>query len=115
MLDAAYAAQQATTMKGDLRRRVIVGVQVKQAVQKFTADSIRARGPVVEFEREIVKLRKDLADIRVNRDSHLKEVRFLRRKMRELRAASARIGEDSIIRARDVSLPDSNGRGRRLA
>jgi len=53
------AAQQCTsTMKGDLKRRIIVYV----AIQKFATDSIRDRRPVEEFKREIVQLRKELAD-----------------------------------------------------
>jgi len=64
-----------------------LGYIAKQAVQKLAADSIRIN-PVLDFERKIIKLCKDLAKIRTDRDILLKEIRSLRRENREQRVSS---------------------------
>ncbi|KYM91645.1 hypothetical protein ALC53_01402 [Atta colombica] len=105
-----YGSRNATShtfIKEDLKKRIIVGIHIaKQAIQKLAADSIRI-SPVLDFERKIIKLCKDLAKIRTDRDTLLKEIRSLRRKNREQWVSSHRRRDSPIIRIRDAFPSDS--------
>ncbi|EGI68859.1 hypothetical protein G5I_02437 [Acromyrmex echinatior] len=89
VLDAASSAQSKTSsMKGDLRRQIIVGVEVaRQAVQQPAANSVRAQEPAEvmsgrcpQFEREVEALRKQMEVIQTDRDN-LHEVKALRKEL----------------------------------
>lgn len=96
-------------MKGHLKRKVIVGIQVaKQAVQKLAANFIRVCG-LQGFEGEVVRLRAQLGEIMRDRDSLIIEVRSLRKEIREMRVASRRGEDNSTIRTGGLSSSDLEG------
>lgn len=90
VLNAAYGAQKKTSsMKGDLRHQIIVGVEVaRQAVQQLAVNTARAQEPAevisgrcLQLEREIEALKKQMVTIQKDRDNLRVEVRSLRREL----------------------------------
>ena len=90
VLDAASSAQKKTsTMKGDLRRQIIIGVEVaRQAVQQLAVNSARAQEPAevmsgrcLQLEREVASLKRQMEMIQKDRDSLLEQVKLLRREL----------------------------------
>lgn len=97
VLDVASEAQSKTSsMKGDLRRQIIVGVEVgRQAVQFLAANSTRAQvsaevmsGRCLELEREITALRKQMDE--VHGENLRSEVRSLRNELQSRKSGKVK-------------------------
>ena len=84
---AADAEKRTQTMKGDLRRQIIIGVNVaKVAIQRLVSDISKCEGPVDEvkannlaLEREVLKLRKEMDVVRRERTALKDQVESLKR------------------------------------
>ena len=77
VLDEASSAQRETsTMKGDFRRKIIVGVEVaKQAVQQLVANSARAQEPAEIMSGQCYQLEK-WTRLRTNGDCSERQGQF---------------------------------------
>jgi len=118
VLDEASSAQRKTsTMRGDFRRRIIVGVEVaKQAVQQLAAraaDSARTQEPAktmkgrcFQLEQEMEALKIQMEIIQRDRDSLREEGKILRKEIwKELFLAIKRQDEKSMGKLADLRAP----------
>ena len=118
VLDEASSAQRKTsTMRGDFRRRIIVGVEVaKQTVQQLAAraaDSARNQEPAktmkgrcFQLEQEMEALKIQMEIIQRDRDSLREEGKILRKEIwKELFLAIKRQDEKSMGKLADLRAP----------